>query len=144
MEDRNEGAYGIQREKILNVKLLLKNQDTWKPEKHLGTLSVAKKVRVDWDPLFLLLFLLFEAFVLLYTSRMLRNDSCVAAALCHMQEQLWVFLSRPLYMIHRTLGKKGVLPSACKQMDGIGVLTTSRLPPLWKRQIQSCATYIWI
>ena len=87
----------------------------WKPEKHFGTLSVVKKVRVDWDPLFLLLFLLFEAFVLLYTPHVLQNDSCVATALCHMQEQLWVFLSRPLYMIHYTLGKKGVL---CLRTNG--------------------------
>lgn len=59
-----------------------------------------------------------------------------------MREQLWVFLSRPLYMIDCTLGKKGVLPSASEQMAGSGVQATSRLPPLWQQQDQSYAIYI--
>lgn len=64
-------SYSIQREKVFNVKLLLKNEALRKRKKHLRTLSVVKKVRVDQDLLLLLLFLLFDTFVLLYTSYVL-------------------------------------------------------------------------
>lgn len=123
MDGRDEGATACRR-RYLVLNYYWKNQAMWKHEKHLESLSTVKKVRVDEDPFFLLSFLLFEAFVSLYTSHMLQNDSCVATALCHMQEQLWVLLSRPLYVIHCTLGKKGVLPSAWEHVDGRGVQTT--------------------
>lgn len=81
-------SYSIQREKVFNVKLLLKNEALRKPEKHLGTLSVVKKVRV-WTKFSCSFYCSSSLKPLSYcTHHTCCEMTCVVAALCCMREQL--------------------------------------------------------
>lgn len=130
------------RQEAFNVQPLLKNQEMWEAAQHPGGVSIASKVRLGWAALF---FSLTSPVLkpLSYCTRLTcwKTDSRVAAARCHMQEQLWAFLSRPLYMIYCTLGKKGALPSAREQMAGRGARAFVSRGGSRSSPVQAC---IWI